>query len=72
MNIREVNGRPVSDGETVTVDHNVQVFTVVVRSMSRVSPDTIKNLIQQRHEVVKIEETDSTLYVHAPSVRDFP
>lgn len=49
-----------------------QVFTVVVRSMGRVSPDTIKNLIQQRHEVVKIEETDSTLYVHAPVVRDFP
>lgn len=72
MNIREINGRHVDDGETVTLDHSVQVFTVVVRSMSRVSPDTIKNLIQQRHEVVRIEETDNTLYVKAPAVRDFP
>jgi hypothetical protein len=72
MNIREVNGRHVDDGETVTVDHSVQVFTVVVRSMSRVGPDTIKNLIEKRHEVVKVEEIDSTLYVHAPVVRDFP
>jgi len=72
MNIREINGRPVGDGETVTVDHSVQVFTVVVRSMSHIGPETLKNLIQQKYEVVKVEETDSTLYVHAPAVRDFP
>ena len=71
MNIREVNGRPVGDGETVTMDHSVQVFTVVVRSMSRIGPDTLKNLIQQKYEVVKVEETDSTIYVHAPAGRDF-
>jgi len=65
MNMREVNGLPISNGMTVTLDHSVQVFTVVVRSMGRVGADTIKNLIEKRHEVVRIEEIDSIRFVHA-------
>jgi len=67
MNMREVNGLPIGNGMTVTLDHSVQVFTVAVRSMGRVGTDTIKNLIEKRHEVVRIEEIDNTAYVHANS-----
>jgi hypothetical protein len=65
MKTIEVNGRPIGNGQTVVVDHSVQSFLVVVRSMGGVSPDTIKNLIERRHEVVRIEPVDAQLYVRA-------
>lgn len=48
---------------TVTVDHTVQTFTVVIRSMGSVHPDTIKDFLQRRYEVVECKETDATTYV---------
>lgn len=71
MKTIEVNGRPIADGQTVVVDHSVQSFLVVVRSMGGVGVETLKNLIQQRHEVVKIEPVDAQLYVRA-GAPDFP
>lgn len=68
----EVNGRPVRDGETVTVDHSIQTITVKIRSMGVVDTDIVRNLLQQRYEVLSIEKDDVTLFVHAPNVPDFP
>lgn len=45
--------------ETVIVDHFTQRFTVVIRSLSPVGEDTLKNLIQQKYEVVEIEKQDT-------------
>ena len=71
MQTVEVNGRPIRHGETVVVDHKVQSFVVVVRSMGGVGPDTIKDLIERRHEVVKIERVDEQFFVRAGRP-DFP
>jgi len=57
-------GKPVHDGQTVVVDHTVREFRVVIRSMNNVGPDTIKNLIQTKFEVVKCEVVNETSYVY--------
>lgn len=38
------------------VDHSVTEFKVVVRHLNRIGPDTIKDLIEKKYEVVKVEE----------------
>ncbi len=42
----------------IAPDHVLQEFKVVVRSMASVHPDTLKNLIQGKYEVVECAETD--------------
>jgi hypothetical protein len=56
-------GGNLDNGQCVTVDHCVQTFTVTVRSMSGVSAQQIKDLIQKRHEVTHVEEGEGTQYV---------
>lgn len=43
---------------TSFVDHSVTSFVVAVRSINTVGPDSIKNLIEKKFEVISIEETD--------------
>lgn len=69
--VYEVNGRTIKNGETVTFDHSIQTFIVKVRSLGRVSPERIKDLIENKFEVVDIQEGDSISYVKGSSVRDF-
>ena len=57
-----LDGKPAPSGQTVTVDHCVQEFRVVVRSMSNITPERLKDIIQQRLEVVSCELTDETVY----------
>lgn len=55
---------PIQDGRTVTIDHTVTEFKVVVRTTcSGVGPDRIKDLIQQKFEVVKCEMVSGQRYV---------
>lgn len=61
----EVNGNKIDNGQTVTVDHSVQAFTVVVRSLQSVHPDRLKDLIQSKFEVIRCEETQHDTYVKA-------
>ena len=56
-------GGKLEEGQTVTVDHVVQSFTVVVRSMNGVDNQTLKNLLQQKWEIVSLKENDRTEYV---------
>ena len=56
-------GKPLVDGKTVTLDHTVQEFTVVVRSMNHVHPQTLKDLIETKFEVVNIKMGESKEYV---------
>ncbi len=53
----------INDGDTVQVDHNVTTFVVSVRSMTNVGIETIKNLIQQKFEVVEINIADKKYMV---------
>ena len=57
-----VDGSPVPHGETITVDHQVQTFTITLRSMVNADPVILKRLIQQRYEVLSVESTNKTFY----------
>lgn len=46
-----------------TPDHSVQTFVVQIRSLSGIHPDTIKDQLQKKWEVINIEKTDQTNYV---------
>lgn len=52
------DGTPVPHGHCVEVDHTLTTFTVVVRSMNKVGPQTIKDLIQKKFEVVEVKQID--------------
>ncbi len=52
--------------QTMITDHSVQQFTVTVRSMSEVHPDTLKRLIQSRYEVIECTQVDNALYSRKP------
>lgn len=54
-----VDGTPVPRNYCVQVDHTLTTFVVVVRSMNKVGPDTIKDLIEKKFEVVEVKQTDN-------------
>lgn len=58
-----ISNRPLRDGQTVTVDHTLRTFSVTVRSHINVGPETIKNLIEHKFEVVDVKETDTVIVV---------
>jgi hypothetical protein len=45
------------------VDHYVATFTVKVRSMNRITPERLKNVIEKSFEVVEIAESNETTFV---------
>ena len=55
------NGQPIPQGHCVVPDHSVQTFTVTIRSLRTLSPETIKNLIEKKFEVLDCEETAGTI-----------
>lgn len=61
----ELDGKTIHEGQTVTVDHVVQTFTLTVRSCSGVESKTIKDHLQKKWEVVNIERTENVQYVRA-------
>lgn len=62
INIQSTS-RPVADYETCILDHSVQRFTVEIRSMGGVFPDSLKELIQKKYEVLSVEEVNRTLFI---------
>ena len=43
----EIDGKPINAGQTVTVDHVVQTYKIVVRSLSGVHADVVKDHLQK-------------------------
>ena len=66
----EVNGRKVSDSQTVTPDHSVQTFTVSIRTLCGISLNRVKDILEGHVEVTAIEETNRQDFVQA-GMRDF-
>lgn len=58
-----VGNKPIGNGHTVQVDHNVTTFVVSVRSMTNVGPETIKDLIQKKFEVTDIRQVSQDFAV---------
>ncbi len=59
------------DGITVTPDHDLQVFTVAIRSMSPVAASRLKDIIETQHEVISCNEISRT-YVVADNLPPYP
>lgn len=67
-----IDGSNPSYGETILTDHTTTEFRLLIRTIDgQVGPETIKNLIQQKFEVVDIEQTDKTHFGRSPQTRDF-
>lgn len=48
----DLKGNKIPAHSTVTVDHVEQVFSIRVKSSAGLSADTIRNLLQTKHEVM--------------------
>ena len=60
-------------GETLTVDNQIQTYTVKIRSCHGVGEGQLKDLIETKWEVVAIKEEERHLVSVAPKNRDtFP
>lgn len=66
----EVNGNPIADGQTVSLDHSVQEFKVTIRSLAGIDTEKLKNHLQKLWEVTEIQQVNSTDYVRT-GLRDF-
>lgn len=54
------NGEEVGTGNFVVPDNYTGTFVVRVRSLDRVSEDRIKQLLQQKLEVLEVSQIDET------------
>jgi hypothetical protein len=64
-------GGKVMDGQTHTIDHIVQEFTIKIRSLEGVSQSVLKRKIEEKYEVVEIK-LQRNYYCSVPSpVKDF-
>lgn len=57
MEIVWADGTSVPKGYGIAVDNHVQTFTIQVRTSNGTGPESLKDLIQTKFEVVSIEET---------------
>ncbi len=63
LKLIDKNGTHVAFNKCIVPDHSVQTFTVKVRSIGGVPANTIKRLIETRHEVVSIELIEDLIVV---------
>lgn len=70
MEYHRVDGKPLVEGERVSVDHHVTTLTVTVRSTSWVGPNDLKALIETKHEVIEVNEIQHRLMVKPMPVGD--
>jgi hypothetical protein len=60
-------------GETLTVDHYLQTFTVTIRTLGSVHPLQLSDLIQTKWEVMALKEEAKHVVSVGPRIRDtFP
>jgi hypothetical protein len=56
----------IPDGCTVQVDHQINTFVVSIRSNQPISADGLKDLIQNKFEVIDCIQTDGSVVVQHP------
>ncbi len=59
----KTDGTPVETGNCVMPDSYVTTFTVTVRSMSGISANALKDVIQGKYEVTNCEKTNGVIVV---------
>ena len=73
MKITHTTIGEATPGETLTVDNQIQTYTVKIRSCHGVGEGQLKDLIETMWEVVAIKEEERHLVSVAPRIRDtFP
>ena len=66
----EIDGKPINAGQTVTVDHVVQTYKIVVRSLSGVHADVVKDHLQKKWEILDIACIEKNDYVRVSPFND--
>ena len=56
------DGKEILPNTTFTVDNVVDTFTIKIRSLSGVNAETIKRIIQDRHEVISCENIERKIF----------
>lgn len=59
--IINTKGNPVPKNHCIVPDHHLQTFTIKIRSINGISPDTLKNLVQSKYEVTEIAYNACTI-----------
>jgi hypothetical protein len=62
-----IDGKPLVDGQTVTVDHVVQCFVVEIRSLAGVHCGDVQEQLRKKWECRDIQETSNIQLVHPTS-----
>lgn len=57
------DGSPVPRGYCVMPDHYVTTVQVTIRSLTPVAVESLRDLIQQRHEVIGLSTTEEVCIV---------
>jgi hypothetical protein len=60
------DGTPVPDGKRIVPDHVINEFTALIRNAST---PAVKDEIEQRHEVTKIEQNESLFTITVRSLQ---
>lgn len=63
MKYLDLQGNEVAPGKCVVPDHTVKTFNITIRSNTGITPDTIKEWLQRRYEVLECTLTDGTVYI---------
>ncbi len=61
----EIDGKPIDNGQTCTVDNVVQEFKIRIRSLGGLSPNAVKDQLQKMWEVLGVVEVECVAYVRA-------
>lgn len=61
MNI--INLSELDIDNTITPDHYLQQFTVLIRTMTPMSADTVKDQLQKKWEVVSCHKVKETIVI---------
>ena len=56
------DGKEISENTAFTVDNVIDTFTIQIRSLSGVDRETVKRIIQTRHEVLSCEKIERKIF----------
>lgn len=56
------DGKEIPENAAFAVDNVVDTFTIEIRSLSGVDAETIKRIIQSKHEVISCKNTERKIF----------
>ena len=56
------DGKEIPENAAFAVDNVVDTFTIQIRSLSGVDAETVKRIIQSKHEVISCKNTERKIF----------